>query len=200
MENKKEKDKKSKLKYYIIVIIPILSFISVGFLASYSFYLASVDGNDDNGLVDMKSADVVVLFNARNSLNLVDLEPGQSDSLEFSLTNTSEVGEDEDLVGYYSLVWNISKNEINDDNFVYTLSGTSTSDEDDSSKEKLVSGMGTYKVPTSSKVFTGGIINVGVTHKYRLTLELKDNGYIQNNLQNKKFESVIVGRGEPIIK
>lgn len=193
MENKK----KSKLKYYIYAIIPILSFMSVAFLTSYSFYLATIVGNEDNGDVILKSAQVFAMFESKDNLDVDDMLPGYTGEIKFSITNTSS---EEDLYGNYSLFWDVVKNEIDDSNFVYTLKGSSMKDGvtvplDD--KNKLVEMSSNTRIPSASQRIGTGMINTGVVHSYVLTVKFLESGDNQNALQGKKFEAKIVAKGEP---
>lgn len=198
MENKK----KSKLKFYVFAIIPVLSFMSVAFLTSYSFYLATVVGNEDNGDVILKSAQVFAMFEAEDNFSVENILPGYSGEIRFSITNTSP---EEDLYGNYTLFWEITKNEINNDtsqNFVYTLSGVSEKDGVEvgmSDKNKLVNVSSNRRVPSISESIGSGMINTGVTHKYVLTVKFLESGTNQNDLQGKKFEGKIVAKGDPNI-
>lgn len=193
MENKK----KIKLKYYVYAIIPVLSFISVAFLTSYSFYLATVVGNEDNGDVILKSAQVFAMFEAKDNLDVEDMLPGYTGEIKFSITNTSP---EDDLYGNYSLFWDVVKNEINDPNFVYTLKGTSEKDGNIvpiSDSNKLVDISSNTRIPSASQRIGTGMINTGVVHNYVLTVKFLESGDNQNVLQGKKFEAKIVAKGDP---
>jgi len=176
-----EKEKRSSFKYYICAIVPILSFISVSFLATYSFYLASVVGNDESEELVLKTAQVTAMFQAHDSIDASNIMPGFTDSLEFSIFNTTP---EENIYGNYTLSWEIAINDINDNNFTYTLEGKSYKDGkllDEDEKNKLVN----IKIPTRS------VINSFVEHRYRLDIQFKETGDNQNNLQGKRFEGKI---------
>lgn len=194
------KDKKNiKFKYYIYAIIPILSFISVAFLSTYAFYLATVVGNEDNGDVVLKSAQVFAVFNASEKFEVEKMLPGYNGELEFSIVNTSDT---EDAYGNYTLAWDIITNEINSENFVYTLEGTSEKDGQtiyESDKNKLIKVSNMRRIPSVSSNIGTGMINTGVTHHYVLKVSFLESGASQDDLQDKNFEGKIVAKGDPNI-
>lgn len=194
---KNEKKTKLKFRYYVYAIIPVLSFMSVAFLASYSFYLATVVGNEDNGGVVLKSAKVFAVFNSEEVFDVEKMLPGFNDQVEFSIVNKSDT---EDTYGNYTLAWDITTNEINDDNFVYTLEGTSVKDSEtvpESEKNKVVNITSMRRVPTVSTNIGTGTINTGVTHRYVLKVSFLESGSEQNALQGKHFEGKIIAKGDP---
>lgn len=194
------KDKKNiKFKYYIYAIIPILSFISVAFLSTYAFYLATVVGNEDNGDVVLKSAQVFAVFNASEKFEVEKMLPGYNGEIEFSIVNTSDT---EEAYGNYTLAWDIITNEIDSENFVYTLEGTSEKDGQtvyDSDKNKLIKVTNMRRIPSVSSNIGTGMINTGVTHHYVLKVSFLESGTSQDDLQGKHFEGKIVAKGDPNI-
>ena len=114
----KEKD----IKTYIYAIIVVLLFILVAIGASLAIVYYKVNGNDDNGEVNVKTPYVSAMFKDTNNINDIDILPGWSNDMTFEIVNISK---DENAVGRYSLYWDVLTNEINDSNFVYTLVGES---------------------------------------------------------------------------
>jgi len=189
-----ENEKKIKLKYYVYAIVPVLSFIAVAILTSYSFYLATVIGNEDNGEVVLKSADVTAMFNANQNLNVQDIMPGYTGEVEFSIYNSST---EDNLFGNYTLMWDIITNEVNSEDFVYTLEGTSEKDGNsvpESDTNKVVNISSPRRIPTVSANIGTGVINTGVTHKYVLKVTFKETGTSQNDLQGKKFQAKVTAK------
>lgn len=186
-----KKEKRSKLKYYIYAIIPVLSFISVGFLATYSFYLASVVGNEETEELVLKTAQVTAMFEARDSISASSIFPGFSDSLEFSIYNTTP---EENIYGNYTLSWEIITNDIDDNSFTYTLEGKAYRDGElleEDEKNKLVSVKTPTRIPTASSTIGEGTINSFVEHRYKLSIHFKETGNDQNDLQGKRFDGKI---------
>ena len=113
----------------------------------------------------------------------------------FEIVNTSN---EEDAVGRYNLMFEIEKNEINDNSFVYSLEGTSTLNGkviNESSTNKVVS-TNEVRVPGVSVSLGSGIINTGVVHRYKLKMKFIDNGENQDYLQGKTFTGKVVAVGE----
>ena len=189
-----KKEKRSRFKYYIYAIVPILSFISVAFLATYSFYLATVVGNDESENMILKTAQVTAMFESHDSINATSIKPGFSDSLEFSIFNTTP---EKNIYGNYTLSWEIIINDIDDNSFTYTLEGKAYKngevlEEDD--KNKLVSIKTPTRIPTASSSIGDGIINSFVEHRYKLSVQFKETGDNQNDLQDKRFDGKITAK------
>lgn len=198
MEEEK-KNKNSKFKEIVIAVIPVLSFIAVTIGTTYAAYMANVVGNENNGETVLKSARVYAMFESTDSINGEDILPGWSDTLNFTIVNTSP---ENNLYANYTLAWEIDENSINDENFIYTLECTSTKDgkeirEDD--KNTLVKVLSPRKVPTVSTNIGTGMINTGVVHSCKLTVMLRESGVSQDSLQGKSFKGKIVAKGDPNI-
>ncbi len=189
----KEKD----IKTYICAIIVVISFILVAVGASLAVIYYKVNGNESNGVVDVKSAYAMAVFHDVQGFDDKKVIPGWSNEMKFEIVNTST---EEDAVGRYSLYWEIEKNEINADEFVYSLSGSSTKDgkvlEDNTVTNKLVSVSGQKRVPTETFKIGSGVINTGVTHSYVLKVSFLETGKNQDELQGKVFSSKIIAKGE----
>lgn len=188
----KEKD----IKTYIYAIIVVLSFILVAIGASLAIVYYKVNGNDDNGEVNVKTPYVSAMFKDTNNINDKDILPGWSNDMTFEIVNISK---DENAVGRYSLYWDVLTNEINDSNFVYTLVGDSYLNGNlikESDTNKLVSVGSEMIVPNTNTLIGHGTINTGVTHKYTLNIKFKENGNNQDNLQGKTFKAKVVAKGE----
>lgn len=192
----KKDNKEVEVKTYIYAIIAVLSFILVAVgttIAAYYF----VNESDDNKPIKVKTAYVSAMFEATDNIDDSSILPGWSNELKFSISNISS---EENAIGDYSLYWEIEKNELENDSFVYTLVGKSykgSNELSESSDNKLVSVTNEIKVPSVSVSIGDGIINTGVRHEYVLKMSLKESGTNQNDLQAKTFKAKIVAKGEP---
>lgn len=101
----KEKD----IKTYIYAIIVVLLFILVAIGASLAIVYYKVNGNDNNGEVNVKTPYVSAMFKDTNNINDIDILPGWSNDMTFEIVNISK---DENAVGRYSLYWDVLTNEI----------------------------------------------------------------------------------------
>ena len=196
---KKEKEKKENRKILLYAILTVTSFIAVSFGTAYAFYTATIIGNEENGEVQIKTANVYAVFNTDKELMAKDVLPGFSDTLEFSIVNVSPT---ENAYGNYTLVWEINENSINAPEFIYSLKGETyfkgEKVDNDISRNKVVNISNTI-VPTVSDILGTGTINTGVTHKYVLRITFRENGKNQNDLMGKKLDSYITVKGEPVI-
>ena len=196
---KKEKEKKENRKILLYAILTVTSFIAVSFGTAYAFYTATIIGNEENGEVQIKTANVFAVFNNDKDLIAENVLPGFSDTMEFSIVNVSPT---ENAYGNYTIVWEINENSINSKDFVYTLNGeTYVNGEkvDNNIARNKVVNIGTTIVPAVSDILGTGTINTGVTHKYVLRITFRENGKNQNDLMGKKLDSYITVKGEPVI-
>lgn len=192
----KNNNRESEVKTYIYAIIAVLSFILVAVGTTIAAYYY-VNESDDNKPIKVKTAYVSAMFEATDNISSDKILPGWSDELKFSITNVSS---EENAIGDYSLYWEIEKNELENDNFVYALVGRSYKNNieiAEGSDNKLVSVVNEIKVPSVSVAIGDGIINTGVRHEYVLKISLKESGTNQNDLQAKTFKAKIVAKGEP---
>lgn len=196
-----EKKKVFSLKFLFVTIIPLLSFIAVVVGSTYAFYMITIDvtGNEKTEEMLFESARVVAMFEATNEIDDENIRPGYSNELHFTIVNTSDK---ENLFGRYTLSWEIRKydNEIDDENFVYTLTGKSYIKDESNiinqdERNKLINVSVPMRIPDATTSIGYGIINTGVTHDYTLKIELRDNGKNQNDLQGKSFSGKIVAKG-----
>lgn len=190
-------EKKSNFKTYIYAIIAVLSFIAVSVGTTFAFFVMGNAPETDFGI---KSAEVFAVFSSHgNEINDKDILPGYENELKFSIVNTSK---EENSYGNYTLVWDVIKNEIDDESFGYTLEGTAIRNDNnviESETNKLVQVPVMRKVPTASSSIGTGVINTGVIHSYTLKLMFLETGENQNNLSGKRFEGRLIAKGDPNI-
>lgn len=193
------KDKrKENTKSIIYALITIFSFIAVSVGATFAFYYATVKGNDANGNIRIQSAQVVAVFSGEN-LEDLNVLPGYSNSMHFSITNTTAT---ENAYANYSLLMQIIE-PFSDPSFTYSLSGdTYIGDilQANNIEHNQVINISERTVPEISTVLGTGLINSGITHKYTLTLKFNETGENQNDLQGRRFSAKIVAKGDPTVE
>ncbi len=194
-ENKKLDINTSKVRVYVYAIVSIISFIAVSVGASYAFYAASVIGNEESPGVTIKSMDVAIIYHNNQNIILDNITPGFSETMDFSISNVNtQVG----AYGDYKISWEIKTNEINfddNDDFVYTLTGKSIKDGQPAplnEYNQVVNIPEERRVPDISTVLGTGVIDIGITHEYTLTVKFIDTQIPQDQLQGKKFNGKIV--------
>lgn len=189
--------KEKNIKTYIYSIIVVLSFVLVAVGTSLAIVYYKVNGNDNNGNIDVKTSYVNAMFENVNDINDENILPGWSNRLEFSITNISE---ELNAVGRYTLIMNVEKNELDSNNFVYNIVGTSTLDgvelEEAQYTNIVVNRPSFEPVPTISTTLGNGVINTGVKHNYVLTFKFNENGENQDEFQGKTFKANVVAKGE----
>lgn len=188
--------KKDNIKLYIYSVIVVLSFILVAVGATFAVLVfADVIGNKKNGYLDVKTAYVTAIFNANQTFNDDNIFPGWQNYAEFEITNNSYT---ENAVGRYDLILDIENNEIFDNSFVYYLEGKSYKNgkEISNSSVNYVATSSDVRVPSVSSIIGSGIIDTGVTHKYKLTVKFLETLENQDYLQGKLFKARISASGK----
>lgn len=191
----KEK-KNNNFKIYLYAIITILAFISVSVGATFAVHYF-VKGNDVTKPIRIKTAYVHAMFEATNSIDSSEILPGWSSELKFVITNVSE---EENAIGNYTLMWDIDENELESDDFVYTLScksylGETELTENDTNKTVVVDTP--RRLPSASSSIGTGLINTGVRHEYVLKLMFNETGSNQDELKSKTFKAKVYAKGDP---
>ena len=197
MIDMKDKEKKDNAKSILYSIITVLSFMLVSMGTAYAFYAASVIGNDDNGDIKIQTTRPTAVAVFEN--NIIDemVVPGYSETLKFAITNTSE---DPNSFGSYNIIWLIDK-KLDSEYFLYKLVGKTYIDgnevSEDYNKYNKVVNKTIGRVPTLSTTIGTGTINTGATHKYELTLYLKESGTNQTEeLSGREFRSKVSIKNE----
>ncbi len=191
----KEK-KNNNFKIYLYAIITILAFISVSVGATFAVHYF-VKGNEDTKPIKIKTAYVHAMFEATNSINSSEILPGWSSELKFVITNVSK---EESAIGNYTLMWDIEENELESDDFVYTLTCKSYLGDielAESETNKIIKITSPRRVPSASSSIGTGLINTGVRHEYVLKLMFNETGSNQDELKSKTFKAKVYAKGEP---
>lgn len=191
----KEK-KNNNFKTYLYAIIVVLAFISVSIGATFAVHYF-VKGNDKTNPIRIKTAYVTAMFEATNSVNSTNILPGWSNELKFVITNISP---EENAIGNYTLFWEVEQNDIDSDDFVYTLSCKSFLGEAElevSDTNKMVNITTPRRIPSASSSIGSGIINTGVRHECVLKLFFKESAKNQDEMQSKTFTAKVYAKGEP---
>ena len=164
-------------KFTMILYIFILIFIVLMLVGLAYSYNKRLHKNDKKNVTENKVT-YLVEFEKGSQINLNNLWIGYEDSYEFSISNDSK-----DTIGNYKLTFEVITPISNnvDENIVYTLKD---------SVDKVIDKSET-PVPVSNKELGEGVIVPGGTHKYKLTIKVKDNGQDRNYLNGKVLSAKI---------
>lgn len=183
--------KKQSNKKHFLLTLSIITFSIATIGSTFAFLNTYIRGLDTSTPVQVKSANVLAVYEQHSNIEATDVTPGWSGEMEFSLINQSE---EEGSAGYYELNWEITKNELQDNELRYSLTATSTRNGNNvaiGDLNKIVTKTN-QPVPTVSSSVGLGLINTGVTHKYTLTLSFVDTEGNQNYNQGKTFIGKII--------
>ena len=170
-------------KFTIILYIFVLIFIVLMLVGLAYSYNKKLHKNDKKNVTENKVT-YLVEFEKGSQINLNNLYVGYEDSYEFSISNDSK-----DTIGNYKLTFEVITPISNnvDENIVYTLEGLSESKD---STDKVIDKSET-PIPVSNKELGQGVIVPGGTHKYKLTIKVKDSGQDRNYLNGKVLSAKI---------
>jgi hypothetical protein len=172
-----EKTNKFNLIIYLLVFITLFTML----IGSSYLYFTNKIKNEAKTKVTIKNADILVKYKDGDKINATGIKPGWSSSFSFSLENYSS-----DITGKYKIIIDIISpltNEI-EDNFVYTLSGASTSTDTPVNVSETVMPIETTTVGECS-------ISPSTLHTYTFTLKLKNNNQNTNYFKGKIFVAKI---------
>ena len=159
MENKGSK-KFNTILYIFVLITMVLMFTSFYFL-----YQKKVVEPSKREVIVNKFG-MLLTFNKDNQINGHNIKPGWEETMEFSIENFSD-----DTIGKYKIILEIITPLSNmiDENFVYTLEGTT----DSSDTSNKVINVSETPIPVVTKDLGTATITPKNIESYKLTLKLK---------------------------
>ena len=191
MEEEKIKNK----KIYVLITLSIFTFIIITIGATFSFYTITIRGNEESGEVKLETANLILAYNSKKNIEKENALPGWEEELVFEIKNVTNA---ENVAGSYSINWEIEKNEIKNDDLVYTIECIATRDGknvSESKYNKVVNITDELNMPTVSSKIGDGIINSGDVQTCTVKVKFKETGTNQNDNQGKSFSGKIVVLG-----
>ncbi len=191
MEEGKIKNK----KIYVLIALSIFTFIIMTIGATFAFYTYTIRGNEDSKEIKLETANLILAYNSKKDIVKEDALPGWEDELVFEIKNVTN---GENIAGSYSINWEIEKNEIKNDDLVYTIECIATRDGKEVSESKynkVVNITDELNMPTVSSKIGDGIINSGDVQTCTVKVKFKETGTNQNDNQGKSFSGKIVVLG-----
>ena len=165
--------------YKILTLVIAFLILSLVTVASFAYFSASVQGNDNAYDTVITTGEMALMLNDGEQIGLNNAIPGDSITKEFSVKNTGTVETTYDV--YFSELINLfeDKNDL-----VYTL--TSSNGCADGNEKVFPGGAG-----EESKFISACSINPNQIHNYILTILFKDDGTNQDDNQGKQFKTKI---------
>ncbi len=159
----KNKPKKFNIMLYLIVLLAVFSM----FIATSYAYYKKVIKDKDNSNVNVKYVNMLTTFYSPDQINGYNIKPGFEKEVEFTIENSSE-----DAIGKYKISFEIITPLSNmvDDDFAYTLEGTS----DSKDNSNIVINRNETPIPVLNRDIGSGSITPKNKHTYKMVLKLKD--------------------------
>lgn len=159
MENKKSKNFNIILYSCVLVAIIIM-------LTSFYFLYKKKVIDPANKETIVNKFEMLLMFNKDNQVNGHNIKAGWEESREFSIENFST-----DTIGKYNIILEIVTPLSNmiDENFVYTVEGTS----DSMDTSNRVINVSETPIPVITKDLGAALITPKNTHSYKIVFKLK---------------------------
>ena len=188
-----EKENNKNKKIYILIALSLCTFVIMTIGTTFSFFTSTIRGNEDAGEVKLETADLLLVYNSKKDIVKEDALPGWEDEMIFEIRNTTD---GENIAGSYSINWEIEKNEIKNNDLVYTIECVATKDGKEvpeSKYNKVVNITNELNMPTTSSKIGDGII--GDIQTCTVKVKFKETNSDQNDNQGKSFSGKIVVLG-----
>jgi len=164
--------KNKKMLMIVLFLITVISFV-IGF--SYAYFTTIVVGNDMASSNITSSGSLKLNFNGLDYIDMGNSQPGDTDSITFTVTNSGSLPITSYLVNFSNVINTFEvKSEM-----VYEIECTS-------SDAVTCSGKVETEIPSTSGIaITQTAIAPGTTHTYTLIVTFIDTGLLQDYNQEK---------------
>lgn len=177
-------DNMKKGNTVLLTIIAVATLLVAVVGATFAYFTATVQGNSNASSVIVKAQQLAtVTYTNNDTVSLTDALPGSTSDAKTFTVAADEKGTSSIK---YTLKWKNVSNTFNSNDLVYSLSGSSSNDQNG-----VVAAQTDTPVPTAEQVIGSGTIKPGATHNYTLTVRLKETGSNQDTLQGKEFSGKI---------
>ena len=149
---------------------------------SYSYFSASVKGNENAKDVVVEAGTLSLVYTDGPEIKAQNIKPGWSTTKEVSVKNTGTLDTN------YNIIWQSLTNEITNNEMV--ISATCQRLNSSGTVEGTCNTISESAI-SSSRISTNVSIESGITHKYTFTVLFKETNTNQNTNQGKKFNGVL---------
>ena len=184
MKEKEEKRKNQPILFIMILSVITLLVAVTG--ATLAYFAATVHGNESASSVLIQTSSLVIEYKTLNEINEKNIKPNFEKTMNFTIENK---GVNNSVVGY-KIFWNVTKNNFEGNDLVYSLNGISNKNDD------TIINKVDEKIPLSNSEIGLGIINPGSIQQYNLVIKFLETGIDQNKDQGKDFIGKLEVRSE----
>lgn len=173
-----------KKNVVLLTVIAVATLLTAMVGSTFAFFTAQVNGTgNDTEIVEASTATVSATYTDGSAINVSDIAPGWSGSKEISIENTSSVAIDYTISfatytnGFASLEYKLEDVEgANNDSAGNNIVG----------KQATFTAMGTDNLTGSNNTLVTGHLAAGETHKFKLTIQLKETNEDQTTSDGNK--------------
>jgi hypothetical protein len=181
-------DKKTTI---LLTILGIATFLMAMVGTTFAYFTATVKGNDTATVTTISAATIGATFSDSADISISNIVPGWNASKTITIENTSTT------TLQYNIKWTSVNNTFvkgvnngNSDDFVYTLTKTSTNGAANIAETAVPSADG--------NLITKQSIAAGETQTYTLTILFKSTGVVQDENQGASFSAKLQATIEDI--
>ena len=149
---------------------------------SYSYFSASVKGNENAKDVVVEAGTLSLVYTDGPEIKAQNIKPGWSTTKEVSVKNSGTLDTN------YNIIWQSLTNEITNNEMV--ISATCQRLNSSGTEEGTCNTISESAI-SSSRISTNISIESGITHKYTFTILFKETNTAQNYNQGKTFSGVL---------
>ena len=178
-----------KKNVVLLTVIAVATLLTAMVGSTFAFFTAQVTGTGNTTeVVNASTAEVTATYSDGSAINVSDIAPEWHGEKEISIENTSEVAID------YTISFTSYTNGFA--NLEYKLEdvdGANNGSEGNNivGKQATFTAMGTDNLTGSDNTLVTGHLGAGETHKFKLTIQLKETGAAQDDDAGASFTGML---------
>ena len=178
-----------KKNVVLLTVIAVATLLTAMVGSTFAFFTAQVSGNGNTTeVVNASTAEVTATYSDGSEISVTNIAPEWSGEKEISIENTSEVAID------YTISFTSYTNGFA--NLEYKLEDVAGANNDSAGnnivgKKDTFTKMETANLTGSDNTLVKGHLAAGETHKFKLTIQLKETGAAQDDDAGASFTGML---------
>lgn len=177
----------NKKQRIIIIIVIVFLLILTFFSLTYAYFLTKIKGNENDKSIIVTTANLILEYGDGNGIiELYKVEPGITFNKTFTVTNKGNTT----IKDYAVVLENVINNFYNRTDLTYSLSCVSV-DKDTQEIKGSCEGKSEISFPRSEEIMVTNDIDIGIMHKYVLSVNYKETNLDQSIDMNKNMSAKV---------